>query len=110
MRFLLAMLLLIATPPSTAAAVTDSDLAKRVDAYMAPLAAAHDFNGVVLIARGEKVIVRKAYGLADWELNVPMSGRSRFRVASITKTFTAAAISILSSRFQKSPQYIRRNA
>ncbi|HXA18269.1 MAG TPA: serine hydrolase domain-containing protein [Thermoanaerobaculia bacterium] len=96
MRFLSALLLLTAT--SLPAAVSDGDLAKRVDAYIAPLAATHDFNGVVLIARGDKVLVRKAYGLADWELNVPMSGRSRFRIASITKTFTAAAISMLVER------------
>ena len=97
MRFLSALLLLL-TATSLPAAVSDGDLAKRVDAYLAPLAAAHDFNGVVLIARGDKVLAEKMYGLADWELNVPITARSRFRIASITKTFTAAGITILAER------------
>ncbi|HEX7681902.1 MAG TPA: serine hydrolase domain-containing protein [Thermoanaerobaculia bacterium] len=97
MRFLSALLLLL-NATSLPAAVSDSDLAKRVDAYLAPLAASHDFNGVVLIARGDKVLTEKSYGLADWELNVPITARSRFRIASITKTFTAAGITILAER------------
>jgi len=96
MRFLFAILL--TAVPLSAATVTDGDLAKRVDAYVAPLAATHDFNGVVLIARGDKVVAERSYGLADWELNVPITARSRFRIASVTKTFTAAAISILAER------------
>lgn len=96
MRFTCAILL--TALPLSAATVTDADLARRVDAYVAPLAAAHDFNGVVLIARGDTVVAEKSYGLADWELNVPITARSRFRIASITKTFTAAAISILAER------------
>ncbi|HEX3582587.1 MAG TPA: serine hydrolase domain-containing protein, partial [Thermoanaerobaculia bacterium] len=66
--------------------------------YLEPLAKNHDFNGVVLVARGDKVVWQKAYGNADWDLQVPLSMRSKFRIASITKTFTAAAISMLAER------------
>ncbi len=86
--------LLLAAPMSGAT----SPLATKVDAYLAPVVRSHDFNGVVLVTHGDTVAVGKAFGSADWDLNVPLSVHSRFRIASITKTFTAAAISILAER------------
>jgi CubicO group peptidase (beta-lactamase class C family) len=56
------------------------------------------FAGSVLVARGSDVIVSKGYGLANVEWNVPSSPSARFRVASITKQFTAAAILLLEER------------
>jgi CubicO group peptidase (beta-lactamase class C family) len=56
------------------------------------------FAGAVLVARGSDVIVSKGYGLANVEWNIPNSPSARFRVASITKQFTAAAILLLEER------------
>jgi CubicO group peptidase (beta-lactamase class C family) len=56
------------------------------------------FAGSVLVARGSDVIVSKGYGLANVEWNVPSSPSARFKVASITKQFTAAAILLLEER------------
>jgi CubicO group peptidase (beta-lactamase class C family) len=46
----------------------------------------------VLIARKGEVIYRKAFGMANLELNVPMVPENVFRIASLTKQFTAVAI------------------
>jgi CubicO group peptidase (beta-lactamase class C family) len=73
-------------------------LAKAIDAYIGPVAKARDFSGVVLVAKGDHVLAERKYGRADFDLAVPFSEKSRFRTASITKTFTAAAISILAER------------
>jgi len=54
-----------------------------------------DFSGSVLVARGGRVLFRKSYGMANYELSVPNTERTRFHVASVTKTFTAAAILVL---------------
>ena len=51
-----------------------------------------------VVARGSDVIVSKGYGLANVEWNVPSSPSARFKVASITKQFTAAAILLLEER------------
>jgi CubicO group peptidase (beta-lactamase class C family) len=56
------------------------------------------FAGSVLVARGSDVIVSKGYGLANVEWNIPSSPSARFKVASITKQFTAAAILLLEER------------
>lgn len=46
----------------------------------------------VLVAKEGQVIYRKAFGMADLELNVPMRPEMVFRIGSITKQFTAIAI------------------
>jgi CubicO group peptidase (beta-lactamase class C family) len=56
------------------------------------------FAGSVLVARGTDVIVSKGYGLANVEWNIPASPNTRFKVASITKQFTAAATLLLEER------------
>lgn len=52
----------------------------------------HRFMGAVLVARGDRVIFRQAYGMADIQNGVPLTVDARFRLASISKQFTAAAI------------------
>jgi len=69
-----------------------SALERRVDAYFAAAVAGHDFSGSVLIARGDSVLVRKGYGQANSELGVPARPDTRYMIASLTKTLTAAAV------------------
>ena len=49
----------------------------------------------VLIVRNGRVIVRRAYGLADLESHVAANAATNYRLASMTKQFTAAAVLIL---------------
>jgi CubicO group peptidase (beta-lactamase class C family) len=50
------------------------------------------FSGAVLVAKGDRVLFRQAYGFADREAGSPVELTSRFRLASVSKQFTAAAI------------------
>lgn len=47
------------------------------------------FMGAVLVARGDKVVFRQAYGQTEGR---PIALDDRFRLASVSKQFTAAAI------------------
>lgn len=67
-------------------------LERRVDAYFAAAVAGKDFSGSVLIARGDSVLVRKSYGLANNEFGIAATPETRYIIASLTKTLTAAAI------------------
>jgi CubicO group peptidase (beta-lactamase class C family) len=49
-------------------------------------------GAVVLITRGETTIYSGAVGQADLELGVPLSPDQVFRIASVTKMFTAATV------------------
>jgi len=69
---------------SPQAASIDRLLSRRYDANQP--------GGVVLVEKGGKVVFRKAYGLASVELNVPMQPERVFRIGSITKQITAAAV------------------
>lgn len=50
------------------------------------------FTGGVLVAKGDEVLFRQVYGFADRSLGTPLQLDSRFRLASVSKQFTAAAI------------------
>ena len=83
---------------SSASSKAPRKLQARVDAYLAPYVANRDFSGFVLIARGDDVLVNKGYGMANFKLGVPNTADTKFRIASLTKTFTAAAIVMLKER------------
>ena len=70
-------------------------VAARVDQWIIPYVSAGDFSGVVLIAQGDQVLVKRAYGKADFEHGVPNYVETRFWIASLSKTFTAATIELL---------------
>jgi CubicO group peptidase (beta-lactamase class C family) len=56
------------------------------------------FMGAVLVARGESVLLNKGYGSANLEWEIPNSPATKFRIGSVTKQFTAAAILLLEER------------
>jgi CubicO group peptidase (beta-lactamase class C family) len=74
------------------------DLATNADEYLQAREKAGSFMGTALIARDGKVLFAKGYGMANAEHSVPNTARTRFRLGSITKQFTAAAILQLEER------------
>jgi CubicO group peptidase (beta-lactamase class C family) len=52
---------------------------------------------VMAIRHGQPVLV-KSYGLADYERHIPVTDSTNFRLASLTKQFTAMSIMILKER------------
>jgi D-alanyl-D-alanine carboxypeptidase len=82
-----AVLLLISVVAGAA-----EDLRTKMDAYLEAYSKVKGFMGTALVAQGGKVILDKGYGFANVELNVPNTPSNKFRLGSITKQFTAAAI------------------
>jgi CubicO group peptidase (beta-lactamase class C family) len=76
----------------------EETLPQRAEAFMRVVQHAENFSGVVLIARNGKILFARPYGTASLELDVPNTLDTKFRLASITKQFTAAAILILQER------------
>lgn len=97
-RFLAALAaaaLLTAAPPPSHADSPDAGLASRLDALFAEAYPADGPGAAVRIEKGGEVILRKGYGLADLELGVAIEPDMVFRLGSITKQFTAAAVLLL---------------
>ena len=63
-----------------------------LDQYMQAQADIKGFSGAVLVMKQNKVLLRKGYGLADKEWNIPNTADAKFRIGSVTKQFTAACI------------------
>ncbi len=79
------------TPALAAATATPApDIEAQVDAYMS--SSYSEFSGCALIARGDKVLLSKCYGMADYEEAIPNTPQTVFPIGSITNQFTAAAI------------------
>lgn len=73
-------------------------IVEKVDEYMKSAVEVERFSGSILIARDGQPIVNKSYGMANVELDVPNKPKTVFRLASITKQFTATAIMMLQER------------
>jgi CubicO group peptidase (beta-lactamase class C family) len=73
----------------------DAALIAHVQRSVAKLVADDHFSGVVLVARGDDVLLEEAYGLADLEQRLPNALTTRYHVGSIDKMFTAVAIAQL---------------
>lgn len=84
---LLVLLLAIAC-----AAHLTAQTAPRFDRQVQAYVHNGDFSGSILVAKDGRVIFQKSYGMANHEWGIPNSEKTKFHIASITKTFTAAAI------------------
>ena len=73
----------------------DAVLAQRVDTYLAPLLATNNFSGVILVAKGDRIILNQGYGLASIEHGLRNRPDTVFHIASVSKPFTSAAILLL---------------
>lgn len=71
------------------------NLEQQVDEYLKAAYPANEPGVSFLIAKDGKTIYRKAFGMANLELNVPMTPDNVFEIGSITKQFTAVAILML---------------
>ncbi|KAA0967009.1 beta-lactamase family protein [Sporosarcina sp. ANT_H38] len=49
-------------------------------------------NGSILISYNEEILLNKGFGMANWEHNVPNLPTTKFRIGSLTKSFTAMCI------------------
>lgn len=78
-----------------AAAAETGHLAERIDQLMSNRFTPARPGAAVLAARNGEVIMRKGYGLASVELQVPVEPQMTFGIASVTKLFTAVAAMLL---------------
>ncbi len=77
-------------------------LERRVGLMLAPLV--EQPGAAVGVARDGALLLRRAVGLASVDLHVPLGVTSTFRIASVSKQFTCAAILLLSQDGLLSPQ------
>jgi CubicO group peptidase (beta-lactamase class C family) len=89
---------LLDTPEPTSALdlvlhrLTEAEAIAALKGFVREEVAADRFSGAVLVAKDGKVLFSDAYGLADREREVPNTVKTRFRIGSMNKMFTAVGI------------------
>jgi CubicO group peptidase (beta-lactamase class C family) len=97
----MAGMLLLLLPPATGP--MSSAAGKKIDKKAAVDAAFEEFQGEVpgagvAVIRDGKVVLQRAYGMAELEVKRRAGSRTSYRLASVSKQFTAAAILLLVER------------
>ncbi|MCB0279608.1 MAG: beta-lactamase family protein [Calditrichaeota bacterium] len=70
----------------------------QLDSYMQAQTDYRLFSGVVLVAKDNQIILKKAYGMANDSLSIANTVHTKFRLASLTKSFTALLLFKLQKR------------
>ena len=90
-----ALLTALATTQTAAAAPATSAQERQVDALFARWNRPDTPGSVVAVIRDGKMLLSKAYGMADLERGVQLTAESKMTVGSNSKQFTAFAIHLL---------------
>lgn len=77
---------------SIPASATKAERLEMIDGYLAALHKKGDFNGGLLFAEKGEPLLSSVYGYTDHTKEKKLSIRSSFRLASVSKQFTAAGI------------------
>lgn len=94
--FLLASMMLAVVPDSELP--SNPAITARLSRYMSDAVQFDHFSGAVLVVRKGKVLLKEGYGMANAELKISNMASTKFRIGSVSKQFTAAAIMRLQDR------------
>src|SRR5438045_314603 len=80
---------------SVSTAGANAPLLGEIDSIFAAYNHADTPGASVTVVHNGQVVASRSYGLADVEARVPITEQTNFRLASLTKQFTATAILLL---------------
>jgi CubicO group peptidase (beta-lactamase class C family) len=91
MKFIPGLLLLIAVASGFVAPryIVAQTKTQKINRLLSLYSSAGQFNGAALVTANGTVLFRGAFGNANLEWNVPNTPDTKFRIGSITKSFTA---------------------
>jgi CubicO group peptidase (beta-lactamase class C family) len=78
--------------PSLVGSARNGALADRVDSLLAPLVAAHEFSGAIVMARNGQTLYARGFGLANHAAQLSFTPDTPADGGSLAKTFTAAGV------------------
>ena len=88
-KFLLTTLLFLSVTPIGFSQTFDK---KKLDTYFQVLEKNNKFMGSVALSKNGELIYTKSIGYADIENNIKASEKTKYRIGSISKSFTAVLI------------------
>ncbi|NYF81148.1 serine hydrolase domain-containing protein [Granulicella arctica] len=94
-RLLSALVASFALAVQLASAQTAASVRVRIDRAAEFYRSRDGFMGVVAVERDHQLIFQQGYGYANLEWQIPFTPDTRFRIGSLSKQFTAAAVLLL---------------
>jgi len=70
-------------------------IGNKVDSLLTGVASAQEPGAAVLVIKDRRVLLERGYGVTDLRTRRPIDARTNFRLASVTKQLTAAAVMLL---------------
>jgi CubicO group peptidase (beta-lactamase class C family) len=95
-------ILMAMTISAKAAAGLSAETTARIDSLFTNFDHPNAPGASVMVIHNSKPVFAKGYGLANLETKTPCTTNTNFRLASVTKQFTAMAVMILAERKQLS--------
>lgn len=86
------LLLLVSLFLSLSNAAQDTKRLSKIDSLLTYLQANNKFMGQLSIREGNTVLFEKAYGYSDVDTQQAANGQTKYKIGSISKTFTAVMI------------------
>ncbi len=97
-QLILLSCLISSTLPWPSAAALPADREQALDRFIGQFVELAMFDGTVLIDIGGEVRYRKSFGLASYEHAIAHDAQTRFRIASVSKQLTDAALALMIGR------------
>ncbi|APC40866.1 serine hydrolase domain-containing protein [Clostridium estertheticum] len=82
----------------TSVKIDDSEIGSKISKYIDSYSPNDKFSGSILVAKDNKVLSDKGYGMADYNKKIVNKPKTAFEIASLTKQFTATAILMLQEK------------
>lgn len=99
---LLFCLLIFACRQTTPPQVSADFPVKQISDFLTARSAVASYSGAVLVAENDSVLLAEGFGLADRSQDLDITAQTKFKIGSLTKTFTALAILQLHEKNQLS--------
>lgn len=98
MRIVSILSLLYMAVSCVSAQPAETDMENLVNEYVHQYEAIGSFSGSILVVKNDRILLNKAYGLADREQGILNSQKTKYYLGSNSKIFTATAILILEEK------------
>lgn len=94
---LVMLVLILITPLASCGGDLDREagMEEGIEALLSKIYQSGEPGAALLVKKGDRILVRRGFGMADLELGVALDPDMVFRIGSITKQFTAVGILML---------------
>jgi CubicO group peptidase (beta-lactamase class C family) len=93
-KILLVACLVLGVSSTAKSQTEDSFDFGKLESYLNAIHQKKGFSGEILVANGMNILFQETIGLASYENNLELKKGAKYRIASITKTFTGTLIAI----------------